>query len=207
MQKAKHHFLVHPFFKWYAKYIIRKDFETVRIIGELATKNSPILLISNHMSWWDGFWAMYINLTVLHRKFHFFMLEEQLRKYWFFNYTGGFSINKKSKDMIESLNYAKTLLKDPQNMLLIFPQGGIQSMHNQPIQFEKGLERILKNTENEIQIVFLVNLVDYFSKRKPSIYFYIHEYQEAALDVASIQNSYNSFYKASVKQQQDSINP
>ena len=69
----------------------------LNLLVDFNDRNLPVLLISNHISWWDGFWAMYINLKVLKRKFHFMMLEEQLRKYWFFNYTGGFSVNKKSK--------------------------------------------------------------------------------------------------------------
>jgi 1-acyl-sn-glycerol-3-phosphate acyltransferase len=201
--KAKHHFIIYPFFKWYAGFIIKRHYGTVKIIGDLKEKNQPILLISNHTSWWDGFWAMYINLNVLHRKYHFMMLEEQLHKYWFFNYTGGFSVNKKSKSIIETLNYTSELLTDSKNMVLIFPQGEIQSLHNQNIQFEKGLEWILKNKENTVQIVFLVNLIDYFSNRKPGIYFHIQEYTDDGFDLKSIHESYNLFYAESVEKQKN----
>lgn len=201
MLKAKHNLVLYPFFKWYAKHSIKGHFETIKIIGDVPVKNLPVLLISNHISWWDGFWAMYINMKVLHRKFYFIMLESQLRKFWFFNYTGGFSVKKKSKSIIETLNYTSELLDDPHNMVLIFPQGEIQSMHSQNIQFEKGLERILKHKEYNVQIVFLVNLVDYFSNKKPSIYCYTHEYIGDAFDAQSLQNSYNLFYKTSVEKQ------
>ena len=199
--RAKHNFFIYPFFKWYAGYIIKRHFGIVRIIGELKEKQLPVLLISNHISWWDGFWAMYINLNVLHRKFHFMMLEEQLRKYWFFNYTGGFSVNKKSKSIIETLNYTSELLNDNKNMVLVFPQGEIQSLHYHNIQFEKGLERILINKTNAVQVVFLVNLIDYFSNRKPGIYFHIQEYAGVGFDMKSIQESYNLFYAESAEKQ------
>lgn len=203
--KAKHNFIVYPFFKWYAKHSIKSHFETIKFVGDLTENNLPLLLISNHTSWWDGFWVLYINQKILRRKFHFIMLESQLRKFWLLNYTGGFSINKKSKSIIETLNYTTELLKDPKNMVLIFPQGEIQSMHNQNIHFEKGLERILKNKKNDVQIVFLVNLVDYFSNRKPGIYFYMQEYKDVAFDAQSIQNSYNLFYNESVEKQKKLI--
>jgi len=201
--KAKHNFIIYPFFKWYAGFIIKRHYSTIRIIGDLKEKKLSVLLISNHISWWDGFWAMYINMNVLYRKFHFMMLEEQLRKYWFFNFTGGFSVNKKSKSIVESLNYTSELLTDSKNMVLFFPQGEIQSLHNQNIQFEKGIERILKNNENTLQIVFTVNLLDYFSNRKPGIYFHLKEYADGAFDMKSIQESYNSFYAQSVKKQKN----
>jgi 1-acyl-sn-glycerol-3-phosphate acyltransferase len=205
MLKAKHNFIIHPFFKWYAGFIIKRHFGIVRIIGELKEKQLPILLISNHVSWWDGFWAMYINLNVLHRKYYFMMLEEQLRKFWFFNFTGGFSINKKSKSIVETLNYTSELLTDSKNMVLIFPQGEIQSVHNQSILFERGVERILKNKDNAVQVVFLVNLIDYFSNRKPGIYMYIQEYTESTFDLKSLQESYHLFYSQSVEKQKNLI--
>jgi 1-acyl-sn-glycerol-3-phosphate acyltransferase len=199
--KAKHNFIIYPFFKWYAGFVIKRHNSTVKIIGEFTDRNLPVLLISNHISWWDGFWAMYINQNVLHRKFHFMMLEEQLRKYWFFNFTGGFSVNKSTKSIVDTLNYTSGLLTDKENMVLIFPQGEIQSLHNQNIQFEKGVERILRNKENAVQVVFLVNLIDYFSNPKPGIYFHIREYTEGAFDLKSIQQNYTEFYADSVGKQ------
>jgi 1-acyl-sn-glycerol-3-phosphate acyltransferase len=201
--KAKHHFIIYPFFQWYSGFITKKHYKIVQIIGHLKEKNMPILLISNHISWWDGFWAMYINQMVLHRKFHFMMLEEQIRKFWFFNFTGGFSVNKKSRSLVETLQYTSELLTDNKNMVLVFPQGEIQSLHNQNFQFENGLERILENKENAVQIVFMANLIDYFSNRKPSIYFHIEEYAGNEFDIKSIQKSYQAFYNQSVEKQKN----
>jgi 1-acyl-sn-glycerol-3-phosphate acyltransferase len=199
--KAKHNFIIHPFFKRYAVWIIKRHYKSVCIIGEFEDKKLPVLLISNHISWWDGFWAMYINLKVLKRKYHFMMLEDQLRKYWFFNYTGGFSVNKKSKSMIETINYTSELLTDNKNMVLLFPQGEIQTMHNQNFVFEKGFERILTNKEGKVQIVFLANLVDYFSSPKPGVYFYIQEFSQKVFDSGTIQESYNDFYRQCIENQ------
>lgn len=201
--KARHNFLVVPFFEWYSRYSIRKHFGNVEINRKVETGNLPILLISNHTSWWDGFWVNYINQKLFRRKFHFMMLEEQLRKYWLFNYTGGFSVNKKSRGIVETLDYATELLSNPDNLVLIFPQGEIQSMHHQPIRFEKGIERILKNKKCNVQIVFLVNLVDYFSNKKPGIYFNLREYTGNAIDIQSIQDSYNLFYAESIEKQKN----
>jgi 1-acyl-sn-glycerol-3-phosphate acyltransferase len=158
-------------------------------------------MISNHISWWDGFWAEYVNLKTFRRKFHFMMLEEQLQKHWYFRYTGGFSVNKKSKSIVESIRYAAEVLSDKENMVLLFPQGKIETMHNQDLLFEKGIDHILKHREDKVQIIFLVNLVDFFSSPKPGVYFYIREYDSGALDTVSIQNSYNVFYRECVEQQ------
>jgi len=199
--KAKHNFLIYPFFQFYAVKIIKRNFANIQIIGNFNEKNLPILLISNHVSWWDGFLAMYLNLKKLKRKFHFMMLEEQLQKFWFFNFTGGFSVNKNSKSIIETLNYTSQLLENNENMVLIFPQGKIQSINNQEIKFEKGIDRILKKTNKKVQLIFMVNLVDYFSNKKPSINMYIKEFEFENFDFNEMQNSYNNFFKQSIDKQ------
>jgi 1-acyl-sn-glycerol-3-phosphate acyltransferase len=199
--KAKHNFLIHPFFKAYTLRKMKTAFNKIDIIGFFDDKKLPVLVVSNHFSWWDGFWLMYLNLKVLNRKFHFMMLEDQLRKNWFFKYTGGFSINKKSKSIIETLNYTTDLLHDSKNMVLIFPQGKITSQHEQNIIFENGVDRIVKSRVNQIQILFVVNLIDYFSAPKPSLSIFIKEYIAPENFTDSLELSYQKFYNESILEQ------
>jgi len=197
--KAKHNFLIYPFFKRYSVWIMKKHFGVIQVLGQIQDKKLPVLLISNHISWWDGFWSMYLNVKVFKRKFHFMMLEDQLRRFWFFNYTGGFSVNKKSKTVLESLDYTSELLSGSNNLVLIFPQGEITSMHQHLINFENGMVRVLKDKEN-FQVVFQVNMVDYFSSSKPGIYIYIENYDNTASG-RSVQDSYQDFYLQCVEKQ------
>jgi len=155
------------------------------------------------MSWWDGFWAFYVNHKIFNRKYHFMMLEKQLRKYWYFNYTGGYSVNKGTKSVVETIRYTLGLLSNPENMVLIFPQGKIQTMHRQTFQFEKGIEHILKEKEGKVQIMFMANLVDYFSAPKPIVNCYIQEYEDLSYSLESIQNQYNGFYGRCVEAQKE----
>ncbi len=160
--KAKHHFLLDPFFRFYVIRKMKKMFHSVKITGEFNDQNKPVLLIGNHISWWDGIWALNFNQQIIQRKFHFMMLEEQLRKNWFFKYTGGFSIQKKSKSIVETLSYTAELLSHPQNLVLLFPTGKIQSMHKDQF-FEKGTEKILQKLQDSVHVIFMVNVIDYFS--------------------------------------------
>jgi hypothetical protein len=86
-------------------------------------------------------------------------------------------------------------------MVLIFPQGEINSLYNNTIVFEKGIENILIKVKNQVQICFVVNLVDYFSDVKPTCYFNFKEYKELDFDVVSIQKSYNDFYSQCIEKQ------
>jgi 1-acyl-sn-glycerol-3-phosphate acyltransferase len=193
--EAKHHLFIYPFFKMYALYKVRRNFNEVKITGAFEDKKLPVLLVSNHMSWWDGFWAMYLNIKVLHRKFHFMMLEEQLRRYSFFINTGGYSVRKGSRSIVETIDYTKRLLADNRNMVLLFPQGRITSVYDQSLKFEKGLDHILKNMEGKVHVVFLANLVDYLSFEKPTLYMYLREYFFSGSGSARPEEEYNRFYR------------
>lgn len=196
--KAKHHPVIYPFFRMYTAFIIRRHFRYCRFHGEFSDRKLPVLLVANHFSWWDGFLALFFDMKVLRRKFHFMMLEEQLRRFWFFNYSGGYSVKKRSRSIIETLQYTNELLTDSNNMVLIFPQGEIRSAYHRDFVFGKGIEKILKNQGNPIQIIFLVNLVDYFSARKPGISMYHGSYTGQGTDTETIQQAYKDFYQECV---------
>jgi len=196
MLKASHHCLIYPFFRQYTLLLMKRNFHSVNIIrtNSFSSENLPLLMIANHISWWDGFWAMYLNLNLFHKTFYFMMLEEQLLKYRYFQLSGGFSIKKKSREMIESLTYASKILEDPKNMLLIFPEGELRSLYNSSHVFEKGFERILKGHQDNFQLVFVANFIDYLSHKKPDLYMYVSEYQGKNFLCPDIEKAYNNFY-------------
>ena len=199
--KAKHNAVIYPFFKWFIRFKINRNFNPVKITSEIIEKNLPVLLITNHNSWWDGLWVEYVNQQIFKRKYHFMMLEEQLRKFWFFNYTGGFSVRKNSKSIIETLDYTRQLLTNKNNLVLMYPQGEIQSMHEPVFKFERGIEHILKKIENPVQVVFMVSLVDYFSNPKPGLFLYLKEFDGMDFKTESILLKFNKFYADCVEKQ------
>lgn len=185
--------------------MINRHFSSVKIISDVDVKeNRSILFLSNHSSWWDGFWHLHLNSRVFKKRFHFMMLEEQLRKHWYFNYTGGFSVKKSARSVIETIDYSAALLSHPNNLVLLFPQGKVESVHKHAITFNKGVEKIVEKTSREnVQIVFLVNMIDYFINRKPMVYHYMTEFTGASTNYREIEQSYNAFLKEQVKQQTD----
>jgi 1-acyl-sn-glycerol-3-phosphate acyltransferase len=170
----------------------------VQITGEPVERNLPVLVICNHVSWWDGFWVMYVNMRLFHRLFFFMMLEEKLDEFSFFKKCGGYPVRKGSRSILESLQYTVELLRDRNNLVLMFPQGEISSMHNQHFKFGHGIERIVSQVTGNIQVIFMANLVDYFSEKKPSLFIYLKEYHGNAEDAGKIEEHYNIFYSECV---------
>lgn len=205
MIKARHHKVIYPLFKWLSQFLIKRNFTSVCINGTYADNGKPVLVIANHVSWWDGFWVMLLNLKVIKRKFHFMMLEDQLEKHWYFKFSGGFSVKKKSRSVIDSINYSIELLQQPENMVLMFPQGQIHSMHNNIVPFEKGVKRIIQNVLPDTQILFVANLVDYFSDSKPNLFIYIKKLLAKDMHLSDVEKEYNIFYKEALNSQKTKI--
>lgn len=129
------------------------------------------------------------------------MLEEQLKKYSFFIKSGGYSIQKGNRSILESIRYTAEVLQESGNAVLMFPQGKIQSLYESSFLFEKGIERILEAVDNPIQIMFIVNMTDYFSDPKPVLYIYYMEHEDNNSDVVALQKEYNNFYHSCISEQ------
>lgn len=185
-------------FQLLSKFLINRNFNSVNINGAFADNGKSILVIANHVSWWDGFWVNYINQKLMNRKFHFMMLEDQLKKHWYFSYTGGYSVKKNSRSILDSISYSIELLQHPENLVLMFPQGVIHSIHNDAVVFENGVERIIKKTAPETQVVFVANLIDYFSDSKPNLYIYFKSFFAQDFQKTTVEKEYNTFYKQSL---------
>ncbi len=194
MIKARHHKIIYPIFKILTRFLIRWKFAAVTIDYRFNDNQNAILIIANHISWWDGFWLEYLNLRLLKRKLHFMMLEEQLSRHWYFRYSGGYSIRKNSRSMLESLTYTTQLLQKPENMVIMFPQGKISSMHTTEFKFQKGIERIVQHVRNETQVLFVANVVEYFSRPKPSLFIYAEGFTMGKLKNENLEQAYTQFY-------------
>ncbi|WP_286833277.1 MULTISPECIES: lysophospholipid acyltransferase family protein [unclassified Proteiniphilum] len=193
MLRSRHHFFIYPFFQHYTRWLLKRHFHQVTVEGTFADRGFPVLLIGNHIGWWDGFWAMYLKLEVVKRKIHFMMQEDQLLRFRFFNYTGAFSVKRNSREALYSLRYASSLLQDKGNMVLIYPQGRLQSLYCKSFHFEKGIERILQGREGMVQLLMSVNMIDYLAHPKPSLTIYLHDY-EGQFRREALEEAYNRFY-------------
>lgn len=184
--------------KFLPKYLIGFFFRNVRYKGHYEERNLPILLISNHFSWFDGFIQIPLNFKVFKRCFHFMMLERELSKNMFLTKVGASSISKGKRSSIESLDYAVEILQNKENLFLFFPQGKIESIYTKEFTFEKGLlSHILENMKNDYEVVFNMNLIDYGAHRRPEMTVY-YETQtiNKNTNADDLEREYNRFANA-----------
>lgn len=160
------------------------------------------LIIGNHFSWWDGFFVYYLNGKYFHRTYHVMMLEEQLQSRKFLCKAGAFSISPGSRDMGQSLSYATNILNKPGNLLLIYPQGEIQSQHQHQMIFKDGWMRIIEKATQPFKTIFVVTLIDYFSQPKPTLYFYLKEFHNGEkFEKDQIESEFNDYFRLCINKQ------
>ena len=202
MIKAQHHWFYVRFFRLYTRWMLRWHFRKVIIKEDVSAQNKPVFLIGNHFSWWDGFFAQYLNEKLFHRRFHVMMLEEQLRPRMFLNKAGAFSIRKHSSGVMETIDYTRGLLNDPGNLVTMFPQGAIRSMFDFPVKFEKGPAKILQGMEEQVEVYFMAALVEYFSHRKPTLTLGVRKYTpEGNFRLSAMEDAYNQYLQEMIAEQ------
>ena len=160
-------------FDVYARNLVERHFYKINYNTVGVEKDKSILLIANHFSIWDGLILYWLAHRFLAKKFHVMILEETLKKEPMLKYGGAFPINKGSKNMIHSIDYAAQLLAGPQNLVLIFPQGKLCSNFVSDVHFEKGVMKIMDKAAGNFQLLYAATFIENFQHKKPTVNIYL----------------------------------
>ncbi|MDB5029545.1 1-acyl-sn-glycerol-3-phosphate acyltransferase [Mucilaginibacter sp.] len=188
-------------FHTYVHWIIRRHFNNINFNVIDINKNKSVLLIANHCGFWDGFLLYWVNCKVFKKNFHIMLLERTSKRVPILKYGGAFSINKKSRDIIESLDYAAQLLNEPGNLVLIFPQGKLYSNFITGVEFEKGIIKIIKQAAGKFQTIFSTTFIENFEHKHPGAYIYLKTADDNFSTIKELQDAYQQHYTASHQQQ------
>lgn len=131
------------------------------------------ILMCNHFSFWDGFWAYYIcNKYFLNKgmkKLYIMSLKKQMDKNKWLRYIGSFSIDPGKRSIQESFDYAADILSEPGNLLLFYPQGKLESMYIRHIKFDEGLYEIVTRIKGDCQLIWNSTTLEFFESVRPTI--------------------------------------
>jgi len=174
MIEARHQSWADVLFRAYVLRLLRRHFRRVRLLGELPDlpPDLPLLITPNHSTWWDGFFVYFLNRTVLRRRLHLMMLEEQLTRYRFFSRVGAFGIRPGlPRSAMQSLAYSARVLADPAHALCVFPQGVLRPWGVRPLALQRGLERILRLYGGRAALLPLGIRCELLADQRPEVFF------------------------------------
>lgn len=161
--------LVGRVFRWYVDRILNHHFERILVEPQGPVPQGPLLVLANHIGWWDAFLIHRLNRDLLRRRYHALMLEPELAKRPFFRSVGAFSWRRGDRsEARRGVQYAAGLLAEPSNLVLIFPQGEIRSQYTDRVEFGSAARWIAQKAGPAVKIIFVSMLLDYASWSRPT---------------------------------------
>ena len=181
--------------------VLRRRFRKLMVKGQTSYPGQSILLLQNHFSWWDGFIGSYISYKHLKKSYHVMVQENQLERHRYFRYKGAFSVKKQSRELFESLSYAQALLRESGNLVLVFPQGRLQSMHATKIHIERGVHKLIEGCDNTCRILYNAVVLDYFEGFKPIVTCHLLDLGTADhIDINTLEEKITDFHRKVLKE-------
>jgi 1-acyl-sn-glycerol-3-phosphate acyltransferase len=175
MIKATHSKWAHLLFWFYTKRILKKNFSSLLQSGSIPelSEERPLLLLPNHISWWDGFFIYWLYKKFFaKRKIYLMMLEKELKRYWFFRHVGAFSIAPEQKmTLAATFHYLQKLSQKIDSFMVIYAQGKIQP--HELLDLAPGITHFLKKDQGNSSVLPVIFRIQHFNQKKPALIFRI----------------------------------
>lgn len=162
---------------WFARHArgrIQKNFARVRAHGlerarEIAA-GAPLLVVSNHTSWWDPLLILHASRHLLGADGHALMDAKNLRRLPFFALVGAFGVDLDDPgDGAAAIRYAARLLDRPGRLVWIFPQGREVPVTVRPLGFRPGSAEIARVAKRAVTIPAALRY-EHSGTEKPDLY-------------------------------------
>ncbi|MES2651827.1 MAG: 1-acyl-sn-glycerol-3-phosphate acyltransferase [Bacteroidota bacterium] len=199
---------LHPFFFWWGALFIRiflnRRFNKIKV-NEIEIKpDHSYILMCNHFSFLDGFLAYYLADRLFKkngmRRLYIMSVKKQMEKNWWLRYIGSFSIDPGKRSIDESFTYAADVLAQPGNLVLMYPQGNMESNYIRHIHFEDGLNQIVPKITGKCQLLWSSNILEYFESTKPTLYYNLLDCgSNNEFDFELVKQKVNLHHKASIE--------
>ena len=149
----------------------RMDVRVAGLPSDLPN-DRPLLVVANHVSWWDGFLVREVQRRVRpNAPLYTVMLQQELDKRWFFRPMGGLGLTPGSLTSVRQLirQLADLRGRQPNAVVSFFPQGKIWPSFRRPLEFEPGL-RVVMQTLSPCVVLPLALHIEPGNRVKPTAY-------------------------------------
>jgi hypothetical protein len=171
-------------------------------------KGLPLVIFSNHASWWDPLVGLVLKAHCFQeRKLFVPMDAAALERYGMFRRLGFFPVEQNSpRGARQFLRSASAILQSPQNLLAVTPQSRFADVRERPVRFEGGLGLLATRVERAVFVPFATEFV-FWEERLPEIMVRFGESVAVNHAVTARQTAaeWTSFLEARMQANQDAL--
>ena len=160
-------------FTWYSRRYLRRHFNSLRVSRASALPlpaDQPLVIYSNHASWWDPLVALLLTREFLPGQRVFAPMDAAaLEQYGFFKRLGAFGVEQGTRRGAgQFLRMARTILRQPDNVLWLTPQSRFADARERPVSFRAGIGHLPRQVN---KICFVPVAIEYvfWEERLPEI--------------------------------------
>jgi 1-acyl-sn-glycerol-3-phosphate acyltransferase len=162
-------------FGWYLRWFFWRNFHAVRFSGavvESVPADRPLIIYSNHPSWWDPALFMLLANTILRDRMSFGPMEaEALGRYKLFRRFGVYGIDTAAQQGAARFMAASLrILSKPGTALWVTSEGHFTDPRVRPVRLRPGLAHLARRLPDAV-IVPLAMEYPFWNERKPEALF------------------------------------
>jgi 1-acyl-sn-glycerol-3-phosphate acyltransferase len=162
--------LARGFARWLRGYF-RRNFDGVRTSLAGAppeAKDDPLIVYTNHPSWWDPIHFMLIARSVMPDRRMFGPFDAAaLAKYPLFGRLGGFGIDRSTRrGAVEFMATSRAILAAPDTSLWITAQGEFCDPRRRPVVLQPGLAHLMRDLDRGLVVPLAVEY-PFWNERRP----------------------------------------
>jgi 1-acyl-sn-glycerol-3-phosphate acyltransferase len=162
-------------FGWYLRWFFQRNFHAVRIAGPGipgVPADVPLILYSNHPSWWDPVLFMLLSTMILPDRASFGPMEaEVLERYKLFRRFGVYGIDTATqRGAARFLTVSLRILSQPGTALWVTSEGHFTDPRVRPVRLRPGLAHLARRLPKAV-IVPLAIEYPFWNERKPEALF------------------------------------
>ena len=160
-------------FTWYSRRYLCRHFHSLRVsLNGLPPGGAqwPLVIYGNHASWWDALVGLVVKDEFFSGRTGFAPIEAtMLERYKFFRKLGFFGVEQGTRrGACQFLRTAETILRTPDSLLVITPQGRFADVRERPACFEAGLGHLATRVERAVFLPMATEFV-FWEERLPEI--------------------------------------
>jgi len=150
-------------FAAYSERLVRKHFHTVRLLGApdlSAFAGRALVIYANHPSWWDPLIGLVAWRRMFADRVPYAPIDAvAVEKYAFFKKLGFFGVERNSvRGARNFLRISRELLRRPETLMLVTPQGRLADVREPELRFDAGLGHLFRHAPGA---VFLPLAIEY----------------------------------------------